>query len=215
VSFAGFPLVFAEDVEVTASGHYVVAESVIGALWVITPDGLIAKGIFPDTGPIAALGPGMLPPVTVGGIPYRTAENFAPSVVSLASRKGQLYFSSTANGGLWRVPITSLTEGRVPQARAQDIVTVSPRPAGMAETFEGAADGTLARRMTLDSRPPDKRPFEISYFARYRYTDLTTIWARLPVLPVYTHLPGDYPGLKRIVACLRPVRRNSHLAKCP
>jgi hypothetical protein len=137
VSFAGFPLVFAEDVEVTASGLYVVAESVIGALWVITPEGLIAKGIFPDTGPIAALGPGMLIPVTVGGIPYRTTGNFAPGVVSLASRNGQLYFSSTANGGLWRVPITSLTDGRLPQARAQDIVTVSPRPAGLGETFEG------------------------------------------------------------------------------
>jgi hypothetical protein len=139
VSFAGRPVVFAEDVEVTSSGLYVVAESVIGALWVIQPDGSIVKGIFPDDGvPIAALGPGTLPSVTVGGIPYVIAGNFAPGVVSLASRNGQLYFSSTANGGLWRVPIASLTDPlRTPEQRAQDIVTVSPRPAGAVETFEG------------------------------------------------------------------------------
>jgi hypothetical protein len=139
VSFAGQPVVFAEDVEVTSSGLYVVAESVIGALWVIQPDGSIVKGIFPgsDGVPIAALCPGTLPSVTVGGIPYMIAGNFAPGVVSLASRNGQLYFSSTANGGLWRVPMASLTDGRTPEQRAQDIVMVSPRPAGAVETFEG------------------------------------------------------------------------------
>jgi hypothetical protein len=58
VSFAGLPVVFAEDVEVTASGLYVVAESVIGVLWAVQPDGTIAPGVFPDSaGSIPALGP--------------------------------------------------------------------------------------------------------------------------------------------------------------
>jgi hypothetical protein len=131
--------VFAEDVEVTSSGLYVVAESVIGALWVIQPDGSIAPGIFPSgPTPIPALGPGALPAVTVGGIQYMIAGDFAPGVVSLASRNGQLFFSTTARGGLWRVPIASLTDpGRTPEQRAQDIVAVSARPAGVVETFEG------------------------------------------------------------------------------
>jgi hypothetical protein len=44
-------------VGVASSGLYVVAESVIGALWVIHLDGSITEGIFPDSGvPIAALG---------------------------------------------------------------------------------------------------------------------------------------------------------------
>ena len=139
VSFAGLPLVFAEDVEVTSSGLYVVAESVIGALWVILPDGSIAPGIFPSDGtPIQALGPGALPRVTVGGVLYMIAGDFAPGVVSLASRNGQLFFSTTARGGLWRVPIASLTDpARTPEQRAQDIVVVSPEPAGVVETFEG------------------------------------------------------------------------------
>jgi hypothetical protein len=138
VSFAGLPVVFAEDVEVASSDLYVVAESVIGALWVIHRDGSITEGIFPDSGvPIAALGPATLPPVTVGEIPYMTEGNFAPGVVSLASRNGQLYFSSTAHGGLWRVPVASLTDGRTPEQRAQDMVTISPRSAGVVEAFEG------------------------------------------------------------------------------
>ena len=66
VSFAGLPLVFAEDVEVTSSGLYVVAESVIGALWVIQADGSIIPGVFPSGGvPIPALGPCTLQPVTI------------------------------------------------------------------------------------------------------------------------------------------------------
>jgi hypothetical protein len=138
VTFAKLPVVFAEDVEVASSGLYVVAESVIGALWVIHLDGSITEGIFPDSGvPIAALGPGTLPPVTAGGIPYMTEGSFAPGVVSLTSRNGQLYFSSTAHGGLWRVPVASLTDGRTPEQRAQDIVKISPRPTGVVETFEG------------------------------------------------------------------------------
>lgn len=141
VSFAGLPVVFAEDVEVTPSGLYVVAESIIGALWVITPAGSIVPGIFPSEGvPIPALRPGTLPPLSVGNIPYATAGNFAPGVVSLTSRSGQLYFSSTATGGLSRVPLASLTDTRfTPNQRAKDIVTVSSEPAGIIETFEGIA----------------------------------------------------------------------------
>ena len=139
VSFAGFPLVFAEDVEATSSGLYVVAESVIGALWVIQADGSIIPGVFPSGGgPIPALGPCTLPPARIGGIPYVIAGNFAPGVLSLTSHNGQLFFSSPCTGGLSRIPIASLTDpSRTPEQRAQDIVAVSPEPADMVETFEG------------------------------------------------------------------------------
>jgi len=139
VSFAGFPLVFAEDVEATSSGLYVVAESVIGALWVIQADGSIIPGVFPSGGgPIPALGPCTLPPARIGGIPYVIAGNFAPGVLSLTSHNGQLFFSSPCTGGLSRIPIASLTDpSRTPEQRAQDIIAVSPEPADMVETFEG------------------------------------------------------------------------------
>jgi hypothetical protein len=141
VSFAGLPLVFAEDVEVTSSGLYVVAESVIGALWVVRPDGSITPGLFPVGGvPIPELAPCTMQPTTVGGIPFALAGNFAPGVVSLASRDEQLFFGTTCNGGLYRVPVQSLVDPlRSPAQRAQDIVAVSPRPAGTVETFHGLA----------------------------------------------------------------------------
>jgi len=141
VSFAGLPVIFVEDVEVTSSGLYVVAESVIGALWVIHPDGTITPGVFPSSGvPIPQLGPCALPAVTVEGIPFGAPGGFAPGVVSLTSRAGDLYFGTTCSGGLYRIPIQSLVDGlRSPDQRAQDIAVVSPRPAGTFESFEGLA----------------------------------------------------------------------------
>ena len=144
VSFAGLPLVFAEDVEVTDAGLYVLSESIIGALWVIHPDGSIAPGLFPaspdpaDT--IPAIGPCLIPDATIGGIPFHSAGNFGPGVLSLASHDGWLYFSSTCRGGVQRIPLASLTDPtRSPSQRASDIEVVSPRPEGEAETFEGLA----------------------------------------------------------------------------
>jgi len=141
VSFEGLPLVFAEDVEVTSGGAYVVSESIIGALWVIRPDGSIAFGLFPATGvPIPELSPCAFPGATVGGIAFDTAGHFAPGVVGLAERQGQLYFSTTCNGGVYRIPMASLTDpARDPVARAADIRAVSPRAPGVAESLHGLA----------------------------------------------------------------------------
>lgn len=142
VRFDGLPVVFAEDVEVTSGGHYVVSESIIGALWVIKPDGSIAPGLFPSEGqPIATLAPCAFTPTTVGGLPFTTAGNFAPGVVGLAERDGQLYFSTTCHGGVYRVPMAALLDAtRTPAARAADIRPVSLRAASTpSETLHGLA----------------------------------------------------------------------------
>lgn len=143
ISFEGLPLVFAEDVEALPSGGYVVSESVIGALWNVSVDGVITPGLLPDSfapgAGIAALGPCAFAPVTIGGIPFAAPGNFAPGVGSLAARDGQLYFGSSCRGGVARVPLASLTDAsRTPQQRAADIVDVSPRPVGVAsESLKG------------------------------------------------------------------------------
>lgn len=150
VSFAGLPLVFAEDVEVTDAGFYVLSESIIGALWVIRPDGSIAPGVFPASpdpaDAIPAIAPCLIPDATIGGVPFHTAGNLGPGALSLASHDGWLYFSSTCRGGVQRIPLASLTDpSRSPSQRARDIEVVSPRPDGEVETFEGLAFNRFAR----------------------------------------------------------------------
>lgn len=145
VSFEGLPVVFAEDVEALPSGGYVVSESVIGALWNVSADGVITPGLLPDSfapgAGIPALGPCGFTPVVIGGIPFSTGGDFAPGVGSLAVRDGQLYFGSSCRGGVARVPLASLSDpSRSPQERAADIVDVSPRPVGVAsESLKGFA----------------------------------------------------------------------------
>jgi hypothetical protein len=141
VRFDGLPLVFAEDVEVTPSGHYVVAESIIGAVWVVAPDGSISPGLFPGaSGPIAPLAPCTWPTIDVGGIPFAAAGNFAPGVVAVAEQGGQVYFSPTCSGGLYRIPFSTLIDtSRAPDERASDIEVVSARPEGEIETLHGLA----------------------------------------------------------------------------
>jgi hypothetical protein len=141
VSFAGLPLVFAEDVEVVDRDLYVVSESVIGGLWLIDGQGNITPGVFPDNPgvPLPQLGGCPIPEFDIEGIPFNPG--FAPGVGALAHRDGQLYFGSSCLGGLYRIPVRSLLTGSSPSARAADIVTVSPRPAGTLETLEGLSFG--------------------------------------------------------------------------
>lgn len=164
VSFAGLPVIFAEDLEVLPGGRYVVSESVIGALWVVNANGTIEPGIMPDSlAPGAAvprLGPCEFTPVVIAGVPFSTAGNFAPGVGSLAVRSGQLYFGSSCRGGVARVPVASLTDPtRSPEQRGNDIVDVSPRPIGVtSESLKGFAfnkwgnDGRLYVTDTIGRR---------------------------------------------------------------
>jgi hypothetical protein len=54
--------------------------------------------------------------------------------------------------------------------------------------------------LALDSPAPDDRPADITYFAdNFGYDDERTLWLRLPVLPIYTHFPGDYPPREKVL----------------
>lgn len=135
VRFDGFPVVFAEDLETLNDGTYVLAESIIGALWLIRADGSIVPGVVPDSfAPgqgIPQLGPCAFgPTVTADGIPLASGGDFAPGVGSVAQRGANLYFSGTCQGAVYRIPVASLSDAtRTPQQRAADIQSVSPRPA--------------------------------------------------------------------------------------
>ena len=155
ISFEGLPVIFAEDFENLPGGGYVVSESVIGALWHVSPEGLITPGVIPDSfapgAGIPALGPCAFTPVTIGGIPFSTGGNFAPGVGSMAQRNGQLYFGSSCRGGVARIPLASLTDiTRSPSQRAADIVDVSPRAVGV--TSESLKGFTFNRWNPSDTR---------------------------------------------------------------
>ena len=138
VGFAGLPIVFTEDVEVLSDSLYVVSESIVGALWLIQANGSVVPGIVPSNPavPLPQLGPCPFPTVDVGGIPFGIG--FGPGVGSLASRDGQLYFKSTCLGGVYRVPVATLTDAsRTPDARAADIRTVSAPVPGGPDVLEG------------------------------------------------------------------------------
>lgn len=136
VSFAGLPLLFAEDVEVLPDGRYVVSESVLGALWIVHADGTIGFGVFPagfaPDQAVAGLNPCLLPDaLEVGGIPFGAPGNFAPGVGSLANRDGWLYFGNSCLGGIRRIPVASLEDpARAPFQRGLDIELVSAPLAG-------------------------------------------------------------------------------------
>jgi len=54
--------------------------------------------------------------------------------------------------------------------------------------------------LTLGSPAPDDRLADITYFAdNFGYDDERTLWLRLPVLPIYTHFPGDYRHREKVL----------------
>lgn len=62
--------------------------------------------------------------------------------------------------------------------------------------------------MTIDSKPPDDRLFEITHFAGYEYGELAELALDLPVLPVHTPFPGDYRTKEEIK---RQIQQNKEL----
>jgi hypothetical protein len=71
--------------------------------------------------------------------------------------------------------------------------------------FSEIAFFPLGYVMTLESEVPDNRPVDISFFANYSYNDFKEFSLRLPVLPIYTYLPGDYRTSEEV---LRDVAKN-------
>ena len=53
--------------------------------------------------------------------------------------------------------------------------------------------------MGVSCEPPDSRLFDISFFANYAYNDWKELSLKLPALPVYSYLPGDYRSRDQIL----------------
>jgi hypothetical protein len=73
-------------------------------------------------------------------------------------------------------------------------------------TFSEIAYLPLGYVMTLESKVPDDRPVDISFFANYRYDEWKEFSFHLPVLPVYTYFPADYRNREEVLATGRENR---------
>ena len=54
--------------------------------------------------------------------------------------------------------------------------------------------------MSFNQISPDERLFDITFFANYHYNDWKELGLRLPSLPIYTYLPGDYRSKKEVLS---------------
>ncbi len=73
-------------------------------------------------------------------------------------------------------------------------------------TFSEIAYLPLGYVMSLESKVPDDRPVDISFFANYRYDEWKEFSFRLPVLPIYTYFPADYRNRDEVLATGRENR---------
>jgi len=137
VSFATVTVGFAENFLRLDDGRYLLADALLGSIWIADVDGTIRPGIVPRTSlPQDAIRQlcycNTMPLIQVGGIPFLFTDSTLPGVTTLAAREGVL----------WSIPLASLFDTRPPYARAADIRLVSPKPQNVAveELLDAAFD---------------------------------------------------------------------------
>jgi hypothetical protein len=135
IPFSSVTVGFAEDIVLLPDGRYLLADAVLGSIWVANTDGSISPGIVPrtfepeDAIPELFFCPTM-PTVTVGGVPFLFSGSTVPGISAITERDGIVYFASACAGAVYKVPLAALTDSREPWERAQDIEMLSPKPPG-------------------------------------------------------------------------------------
>jgi hypothetical protein len=125
---------FAEDIVLLNDGRYLLADAVLGSIWIANTDGVISPGIVPKTFDPADAIPQLyfcptMPTVQVGGVPFLFSDATVPGISTIAERDGIVYFANACTGNVYKVPLASLSDSREPWQRAQDIQVLSPKPA--------------------------------------------------------------------------------------
>jgi hypothetical protein len=135
IPFSSALVGFSEDIVLLKDGRYLLADAVLGSIWIANTDGTIVPGIVPKTFEPADAIPQLyfcptMPTVQVGGVPFLFSASTIPGISSITERDGIVYFSSACAGAVYKVPLASLTDSREPWQRAEDIELLSPKPAG-------------------------------------------------------------------------------------
>lgn len=134
VPFSSQLVGFAEDIVLLNDGRYLLADAVLGSIWIANTDGSIVPGIVPKTFAPADAIPQLyfcptMPTVQVGGVPFLFGGSTIPGISTITERDGIVYFASACKGAVYKVPLASLSDSRQPWQRAADIQVLSPKPA--------------------------------------------------------------------------------------
>ena len=136
ISFASVQVGFAENILRLEDGRYLLTDAILGSIWIAEVDGTIRPGIVPRT--FASQDAiqqlhfcSTMPLIEVGGVPFLFSGSTLPGVSPIAARNGTVYFHSSCGGGLFSVPLASLSDGRASYQRADDIRLVSPKPSNV------------------------------------------------------------------------------------
>lgn len=177
ISFVSVLIGFAEDIVHLDDDRYLLADALLGSIWIAESDGSIRPGIVPRSySPKDAIAQmhfcSTMPLVHVGGLPFLFTASTLPGVAPLAVRDGIVYFHSSCAGGLFSVPLASLSDRRAPHERAADIRLISPKPANVAveellaaafdpylpnDPYLYAADALQLRLIRIDVRTGERQ----------------------------------------------------------
>jgi hypothetical protein len=136
VDSSGTEVGFPEDFVKLADGRILMSDAILGSVWVIQTDGTFTPGIVPKTFNAQDAIPQMvfcqtMPEVTVNGVPFLFSGSTNPGIEAIAVRNGFAFFHSPCARGLFKFPISILSDSRAPYQRAADIQLVASTPANI------------------------------------------------------------------------------------
>ena len=79
---------------------------------------------------------------------------------------------------------------------------------GDSSVFSEIAYPPFGYVMTLGTRPPHDGLTDISFFSIFGYKEVALVSLALPVLPVYTFIPGDYRDREAVARHLEQRQQN-------
>jgi hypothetical protein len=137
IDFGSVLVGFPEDFVLLDDGRILMTDAVLGSIWVAEPDGSVVAGVVPktfapeDAIPALVFCPTM-PEVTVNGVPFLFSGSTIPGIGPIAVRDGTVYFFSACARGLYRFPVSILSDHRQPYQRAADFHLIASSPADIA-----------------------------------------------------------------------------------
>jgi hypothetical protein len=136
VPFGSVLVGFPEDFVQLDDGRILMTDAVLRSIWIAQPDGTIVPGVVPktfapeDAIPALVVCPTM-PEVTVNGVPFLFSGSTIPGIGPIAVRDGTVYFFSACARGLYRFPVSILSDHRQPYQRAADFHLIASSPADL------------------------------------------------------------------------------------